>query len=93
MLDAYDKSAVATSHLDADELDPTDREMRLFDARVDTETVADEAGRTSRRAGRTPDPKANHERQHDEGRDHPYASLAEEPQHRLGIMPRLKPEA
>jgi hypothetical protein len=93
VVDAYDESAVAPSHLDAIELDATEREMRLFDARVYTKPVADESGRPSRRAGRAPDPKANHERQRHERRYHPCASLAEEPQHRLGIMPRLKREA
>jgi len=93
LIDAYDEAAMATAHLDADELDTTQRETRLFDVRVYAEAIADDIGRTRSRAGRTPQKKADQERQRDEGRSHPCASLAEEPQHRGGIMPRRKRKA
>jgi hypothetical protein len=84
---------MATAHLDADELDTNQRETRLCDVRIYAEAISDYIGCMRRRSGRSPHPKADQERQRDEGRSHPCASLAEEPQHRGGIMPRLKRKA
>jgi hypothetical protein len=93
LIDAHDEAAVAASHLNADELDTAQGEMRLVNSRVHAKAIADELGGARPGARCAPHPKADHEHQGDQGRDHPCAPLAEEPQHRGEIMPRLKPEA
>jgi hypothetical protein len=91
-IDSYEETSVATPQLDASELDATQRKTSQVDMCIDAEPITHQNGRARCGAGRTPHPKAHHEHERDEDRDHPSAPLAEEPKHRGGSMPRLKRE-